>query len=195
MAWQWDDGLHEILSTDPISRLETTEIARFVAIDGLTKRGLVRFEQEILWLRSVNCRVVYVHGGEDLKNGTQTCDSGRYMSAVESAIKYGLEDCERFSINSSSTLSLEIRAWCEDTPVLALPDNANTYIGTVKRYRAVPDDWLVPDSGAADGMKRLRMTSSDPEIIWCSTFSAARCMRLTEAFKESWSLPPARGSA
>lgn len=133
----------QMRSLGPTVRVETAELARIVDIDGRGRRGVVRFEHPLIWIREVSPAVVFRHGGLVLKDGTCFCDVGRYMRSLEDAVEAARDACDSYSVEQTSSLEVAVLVTVTEIPVLAPEGDGPARADLRAREHAkVPEDWL-----------------------------------------------------
>ena len=189
----------------PVVRTERLELARLIDVDGRgSRRSIVGFEQDVAWIRCCGAQVVLLHGGRVVKEATAFCDVDRWGNCVDAAVEEALRLCDYYSVTRASSLSFEVVATVEETPVL--PPGGTTRRGIFGRYdyERVPEDWMHHDAARIGACLEARANRTewpeggfpslvpvkvvDAEPVWTSQGAAQANARRISGFLSRWTV-------
>jgi hypothetical protein len=140
-----------IWSTCPVVLQRRVEFGRLVDASGTGTTRFLRFSAEVMWLRSTEAKVVFEHGGREIKTGgTFTDHFGLYTSfdGDGDAIARARQAARDYAVTASSTLEIKVLVKLTDDPFLQPPQTDNVEARSLRRqreYARLPRDWVVFD--------------------------------------------------
>jgi hypothetical protein len=175
-------------------------LARYVDVTGTGNSKAMTFEQEVLWVREAGTKLIFIHGGVELKTSSGYADCGYgFLSSLRSVLDDASRNLRRYSVTPDSTLELQVLVSITDKPVLI--DNsaeARDWNARSKRiqYQSLPTDWLIYDAekfAARDAAKtwsercqievhRLEAVPVSETVIWSSKNTPEDNAAKVEAF-------------
>lgn len=181
-------------------------MARLLDIDGRGKKGIVRFEAELLWIREVRPQVLFMHGGRVLKEGGAYCDVGRFGRSLDDAAEEAERLARVFSVGPGSSLEILVRAAVTEFPVLP-PEGGEApraFWGR-RQYAQVPDDWMFDETARIeacmahwrgegdwpeDGLPKPQTVELAEGDTWTSRRSPAENVEAAARFRAAWNHTP-----
>jgi hypothetical protein len=147
------------------------------------------FSKTILWLQETETQVMFVHGGNVLREGSTYNDFYGYMTSIEAANDEIVRLQKHFGITDESTITLLLTTKVFRLPALETDEtraeNSRRPENYKKAYASVPREWLVET--VCDGetqLQRLTQQVIATEVIWSSKMTAAQIEQTRSLFRK-----------
>ena len=179
-------------TSSPAVRRGVQALVEHVAYGQYTSPRQIR--PEIIWLRSSETQLQFMHGGEVLKTGETLTDWSGHFSSIDEALEGVPDMMARFGIDTDSSLELVLWSRVVDTPAM---ENAQSRADNRARpngrrtYAHIPKNWTreVVLAGDETHWPRLEEVTVAEAVTWSSRKSADENARSIEVFKGQWAIP------
>lgn len=181
------NGLYPIRSAAPIHSTTEEIFVEYVTVGGERQRQ--EFTRTISWLYTSESRVLYLHGGEILREDGLYGDGGRYLTSFDECS--ARESAEEFGVDATSSLEIAVRTRVFLRPVHeneeVRRENAKLPPGLMRHWAEVPDSWR--KEVITDGQRlfpRLAEQELAEEHVWSSKKSESENEAVLQAFVLKW---------
>lgn len=164
-------------------------LVEYVTVGGVRRRE--EYFRDVLWLQESESRVVFIHGGQVVRDASTWCDVHGYLQSMKSAADVAATLATDFAVTADSSLEIVVRTTVYLVPCCETDEtrqyNHKRQPGYVATYASVSRGWL--QEVEVDGEKRLRSLeriAQGQAITWSSRCTEAGNREARDQFRRTW---------
>ncbi|MGH8159297.1 MAG: hypothetical protein ACREPQ_14345 [Rhodanobacter sp.] len=181
--------MNVIRSRCSVAETTTETFVEYVPVGGQRQR--LEFTRAVTWLRESESRLLFVHGGKVLQEGSTFGDYYGYLTSFDIKEPSPQDIASDFGVSSDSSLEVEVRTTVFLQPVMQTDEtcayNKGKAATCMAQYVEIPFDWR--QEITVDGETRWRRVERKvlgEAVTWSSKNSPGANSAIALSFRDKW---------
>jgi hypothetical protein len=175
-----------------VIEITTEELFEYATVGG--EKKAINFDKEIIWTRTSETQLLYVHGGEIIKESETLNDFYGYLTSMDPKEMMIHEKMQHYGITAFSSLEMALHVTIYELPYVETERNreSNARIDTKKQKKTFTEPphlkWYFSDRrDEEDHLISLQSkVLCKKQKVWSSKLTTEQNRAIIEEFKRQW---------